>query len=171
MKRVYLAGPISGLSYEEAIERRRKAVELLKPLSAISPMRGKEELRGRDIVGNEGGYKGLKSPFNQPSGIVARDRHDVTSCDAILMDLESSRETGQISIGTMVELGWADMLRRPVVVVWGTGESDATMYTTNPNPHDHIFVRQLAGFHVETLEEACDVLKKILLPYEGLEVE
>lgn len=164
MKRVYLAGPISGLTYEEAIERRKLAVKLLAPIHAISPMRGKEELKGREIVGNAAGYANLTHPFNQPGGIVARDRYDVTNCEAILMDLEGSRRTGQISIGTMVELGWADMLRRPVVVVWGSQTLENW-----ENPHEHIFVRQLAGFHVETLEEACDILKKILLPYEGVE--
>jgi nucleoside 2-deoxyribosyltransferase len=73
---------------------------------------------------------------------ILQDKFDVVHCSAVLMNL-----TGAVgpSIGTMVELGWADAIGKPVVVVMDVG-----------NPHDHGFVTTLAMTVVKTLEEGIE---------------
>ncbi len=50
------------------------------------------------------------SPFNTKNAIIGRDRADCTRADLIIMNLLGAKK---VSIGTMVELGWSDMARKP----------------------------------------------------------
>lgn len=56
-----------------------------------------------------------------------------------------------ISIGTMVELGWASAAGIPVLLVMPTG-----------NVHDHPFTRALCNYRVSTIEEASDLIGALL---------
>ena len=58
----------------------------------------------------------------------------------------------KITIGTMVEYGWADAYRKPVI----------TVIEKTGNIHEHYFVRELTAFRVETLEKGLSVAKAIL---------
>ena len=55
-------------------------------------------------------------------------------------------------VGTLVELGWADAYRKPVVLV---GPPSAA--------RDHPLVSQIAGYTVETLEEGIALTRAFLL--------
>lgn len=150
MKTVYLAGPITGLTYEGCTDWRFKAIEELAKfgIKGLSPMRGKAFLANLKLISGTGEeYKDMGVLATQKS-VCARDRMDCTTSDLILMNLLGAKA---VSIGTMVELGWADGARRPVVLVIEEG-----------NPHHHMFVRELAGFIVPTLEEALAVIGTIL---------
>lgn len=147
-KRVYLAGPITGLSYNESTDWREFAKTFLAKycLDGISPMRGKDFLRGEKILGNDYAH-----PLANPHGIVSRDHNDVLTCDLILANFLGAKE---VSIGTMVEYGWARAYNKPIVCV---------MEKTG-NPHDHCFVRELSGFVVEKLEDGLDIARIVLNP-------
>lgn len=54
----------------------------------------------------------------------------------------------------MIEYGWADMARRPIISV----------IEKHGNLHDHSIVKELTGFRVETLEEGLHVAKAIFTP-------
>ncbi len=82
-------------------------------------------------------------------GIATRDRFDVASCNVMLAYLLGAEK---VSIGTMIEFGWADAARKPII----------TIMEKNGNPHDHAFVRELTGFRVESLDEGLYVAKSIL---------
>jgi len=56
-----------------------------------------------------------------------------------------------ISIGTMIEYGWASAHRIPIV----------TIIEPAGNIYDHPFIRKLTGFRVETLENGLSVVKSI----------
>lgn len=135
---VYLAGPIKGLSYDGATDWRRHAAGLLHiaGIEALSPMRHKAYLAGDQDIADDYPLSALSSQ----RGITARDRFDVGRCDVVLANLLGAE---QVSIGTMIELGWADGARKPIVLV---------MEDTG-NPHDHAMVRELANFRVLTLAE------------------
>lgn len=149
-RRVYLAGPITGLTFEGASDWREEARRQLWECDVYSPMRGKLRLKEfADISGTAEEY-GHMGPFYSPRGIVVRDKHDCLTADIILMNLLGAKE---VSIGSMVELGWATARDIPVVVVM---EPD--------NIHLHVFMEQLAGFVVGTLKEAVEVVKGVLLP-------
>lgn len=80
--------------------------------------------------------------------IVARDRNDVLTCDAVLMNLSGA---DKVSIGTMIEVGWADAFRKPIVLVL---EKD--------NPHVHDMVTEIAGFRVGTLEDGIHIINALM---------
>lgn len=145
--RVYLAGPIAGTSYERCTSWREYVKTKLPPdIVAVSPMRRKPYLKGRRRLGNR--YP-ARWPLSTDDGITTRDRFDVTRADAILMNLLGAE---RVTIGTMVELGWADILRKPVVLVM----------EKSGNVHDHPMVRHIAGFVVPTLERGIETIIAIL---------
>lgn len=151
MKKVYLSGPITGLMYDDAVDWREFAIkELAKSsIAGVSPMRAKEYLAQLDAPLSGHGREYLTmGVFSTPSAVVTRDRYDTRTADVMIMNLLGAK---QVSIGTMVELGWADAHRVPVVGVIEDG-----------NVHDHMFVNQLMGYRAESLSQAIHIVKAIL---------
>lgn len=149
---IYLAGTISGLTYEAAsLGWRARFAELVADVPQIqcySPMRAKDFLADRGKL--FGAYD--DHPFATEAGILARDRNDVRNC-ALMVACFLEGE-GHYSLGTACEFGWADAFGRPTIMVALEGD-----------PHrEHPILRRLAGFIVDTIEEAADVSKKLLLP-------
>jgi len=146
MKTVYLAGPISGLDYNGCNDWREHAKSQLKEwgIAGVSPMRGKEYLSLEKNISDE-----YDSVLSCQKGITTRDRFDSTSCDIMLVNLLGAKK---VSIGTMIEYGWADSARRPIISV----------IEKEGNPHDHSMVRELTGFRVESLDEGLYVARAIL---------
>ncbi len=152
MKSVYLAGPIRGLSYGSATDWREFAkVELAKyDIVGVSPMRAKEFLgRVSEIDANVNILEGLDEVIAGQKGLTTRDRFDATRCDVFLANLLGANK---VSIGTMIEYGWADACRKPII----------TIIEKEGNPHEHAMIRELTGFRVESLEEGLYVAKAIL---------
>jgi nucleoside 2-deoxyribosyltransferase len=139
--KVYLAGPITGLSYGEATDWRELfCIEGIEPLS---PMRAKSYLSQYETIPDS-----VNTPLSSPRGIVARDHWDVRRCDLVFANLLGAT---RISIGTMIELGWASAYGKPIVLVM---ESN--------NIHQHAMVNELTGFPCSTLEEGICILKSLL---------
>ena len=153
---VYLAGPITGQTFEESTAWRKHAAARLREhgIHSFSPLRGKEYLASigkLPAVVQGDRSKAVKPdlyPLSSNKGIVTRDRFDCMGSDLVLVHLA---EAQIISLGTMVELGWADAARRPIVVTMQPG-----------NVHEHAFVLEIAGFVVPTLDDALDVTISIL---------
>lgn len=154
-KSVYLAGPITGLTYDDGADWRVSvAADLLNSgIEAFSPLRAKDYLRRFGVLdagGSDGSsYVGV-NVLSNPQGITTRDRFDTTGRDVVLANLIGAE---RVSIGTMIELGWADASRTPIVLAMEPG-----------NIHAHAMVEAVAGFTVPTLEEAVAVVKAILTP-------
>lgn len=146
-KTVYLAGPITGCSYGEATDWRDGVAAVLAPhgIKGLSPMRGKEYLRNETNIGHS--YE--DTLLSSGKSIIARDRNDSTTSDLLVVNLLGA---SRVSIGTMVELGWADAHRVPVVLVM----------EKSGNVHDHRFVTELAGWHVDNLDDAVRVVLAVL---------
>jgi nucleoside 2-deoxyribosyltransferase len=144
--RVYLAGPISGKTFDESEGWRDYARRMLHltgtGIEAYSPMRAKEYLRDEGTIDPF-----VQSPevMSTPSGITTRDRWDCTRADVVLANFADSGD--RVSIGTCIELGWADISRVPVVGV-----------LPEDNVHNHPMVWELVGFRVPTLDEAIEVI-------------
>lgn len=148
MSKVYLAGAIAGLAYNEATDWRDHAQRrlALAGIKGYSPMRAKKFLENRPVLGGADDTH----PLTSGAGIVARDRFDVMTCDLVLVNLLGAE---RVSIGTMFEIAWADAFRKPVVLAMEEG-----------NIHQHLFVHQTVGFIVPTLDEAIEVVIAILNP-------
>lgn len=151
MKRVYLAGPISGLNYEGCTDWREYIkLELdIEGIEVFSPMRGKEFLK------NTGPISAITNPTNNSmrtdAAITTRDRNDVKKADVIIMNLLDAKI---VSIGTMIEAGWADAFGVPVILI----------IEKEGNIHEHTILRRIAGYRVDTIDEAIKIAEIMLLP-------
>lgn len=146
---VYLCGPITGLSHDEARLGWRKQMrdELAESeIDAISPMRNKDHLKKEHDLSAEGYPEHLLS---SPKLITTRDRWDTQRCDLVFSNLLGA---SRVSIGSMIELGWCDSMRIPMVVAMEDG-----------NPHEHCMVREL-GIIVSDLDTAVGLIKSFLIP-------
>lgn len=152
--KVYLAGPITGLTYDSAVGWRDHAKAALEAvgIKAYSPLRLQEMLReyGNLDAGGLGSDYVDTHPLLSASGMTTRDRHDVRTADAVLVNfLGASRA----SLGTAMELAWADAYRVPTVVVMKPG-----------NVHDHALIREVSGYIVADVDTALECIKGVLLP-------
>lgn len=147
MKSVYLAGPISGLDYAGAQGWRDRAGALLaaRGIVGLSPLRAKQYLAAAGPLAVDG----YAQPLSTAKGLTTRDRMDCTRSDLVIANLLGA---DRVSVGTMIELGWADGARNPIVLVM---EKEG-------NVHEHAMVRELAGFVVDTVDQACDLAVAIL---------
>ena len=144
---VYMTGPIGGCSYAGATTWRDKFNSLLAGydnVKCLSPMRNKEYLVG-DMSIDSVEYE---TPSSCPKGVYTRDRWDSLRCDLMVANL---LDATRVSIGTMIEFGWADSRGIPVIFVM---EAD--------NIHNHILIRGGPGFRVATLGEAAELTKAML---------
>lgn len=151
---VYLAGPISGCSYAGATDWRDQAICVLARagIKGLSPMRAKDYLKS---VESDVGFSstceeyGHLSPLSGPRGIMTRDRFDATRCGVLLVNLLGA---SKVSVGTVMEIAWADLRRTPIVVA----------IEPSGNPHEHAMVNEAIGFRCVTLDEALHVTTAIL---------
>lgn len=149
MYKIYLAGPITGWSYDQCTNwREYVAQEISEEIQCISPMRGKDELKGSVLIHEE--YK--DHPMCSASAITNRDRFDLSRSNAVLMHLPEP-PNGKISIGTMIELGWADAQRIPVVVVMKENSA-----------YNHPMLTNIASIIVPDLDMGIAAIESIILP-------
>lgn len=141
---VYLAGPITGLSFQTADGWRTKAQRMLSVRSkgtvvGVSPLRKKSYLSTETILGHS--YEDW--PLSSQRGIFARDRYDCKRADAILANL---LDTSYVSIGTVMEIAWGVDNNIPIILILEKGSA-----------HDHPMIREACPFIVDTLEYGIDV--------------
>jgi len=146
MKTVYLCGPITGLSYGECTDWRQfVARHVAQDIIPLSPLRGKRYLENEKEIGDS--YEHIAMSTAQ--AITTRDRFDLQSCDMMIANFLGAKK---VSIGSVIELGWADAFRKPVILV----------IESENNIHEHSIVNSIAGFRVSTLKEAITIVNATL---------
>lgn len=146
MKKIYLAGPISGLDWKQATEWRQYVEDELSDfgIECLSPLRFKNFLASETSIRDS--YP--DHPLANTRAIYTRDRWDVSRSDVVLVNFVGATK---VSIGTILEIAWADMLNKPIV------------YLSDPdNIHNHAMVMEAVGFVVHSLEEAVEVVKALM---------
>lgn len=144
----YLAGPISGCSFEGATDWRDKIIQLLPDeIVGLSPMRGKHYLQEVKKIGDS--YEDIA--LSSARGIFTRDFNDCRRSDVLIVYLLGAEK---VSIGTVMEIAWAKAFNVPVIAVM---ENDG-------NLHDHAMIREAIGFRVTSLEEAAHIATVLLMP-------
>lgn len=153
--KVYLAGPISHTTWKGATDWRMAVREELAKygIEGIDPMRGKADLRellGRkhfDTVYGQAAqaYENYDNPMASAKAILNRDRWDVYNADVILVNFLGAKK---VSIGTVMEIAWANALGKLVIVAM---EDD--------NVHAHGMLIHCMGIICDTLEEAVAATK------------
>lgn len=149
-KTVYLAGPISGLNYKGATEWRETVIKELDDvgIKGLNPMRAKDYLKNMENLDKNCVEYGHLNVMSSPKGITTRDRWDATRSDMLLVNMLGA---DRVSIGTVMEIAWADLSRTPIVLAMEEG-----------NPNEHAMLESVVGFRVNTLEEAVDIVKAAL---------
>lgn len=156
MHKVYLAGAITGLTFGDAEDWRSYAKANLDEngITGYSPLRAKDYLLSAGILsGHPDAYK--DQVLSSAKGILNRDRWDVMTCDAMLVNLLGAE---RVSVGTVMEIAYADAFRKPTVVVM---EED--------NIHHHAMLDTAVGWIVDDLDFGIELVKAILLP-DGIKV-
>lgn len=145
--KIYTAGPISGQGYDEVMTRYRSQVTTLQNMGfeVLCPMTGKEYLRN-EIEFKAQGYDMYPASCNH--AIKERDRWMVGQVDLVLVDFTECK--GIVSIGSCMELAWADELKKHSIVVMEEG-----------NIHQHCFIIECADIVFPTMDEAYKYLSNL----------
>jgi nucleoside 2-deoxyribosyltransferase len=153
--KIYLAGPIAGQTGDAVnVSIAEKSAVLIDfGFLVYHPMVGKESLILKSETFKPSGYEDF--PIATNHAIFARDKWMVAQSDVILADLSNSG--GRVSIGTMMEIAWANFLGKQIIVIMPFG-----------NVHDHLFVREAATIIFGNMEEAYDYLRELSLSRMGL---
>ena len=147
MKSVYLAGPITGTSYDECVDWRKYIRRALPAqIKAYSPMRAKDYLEEETDVKHIYEEKVMSSQ----RGLFARDANDCRMCDGLIVNFIGAEK---VSIGSVMEIAWFWWQRKPIVLIMAHG-----------TVHDHPMIREACPFTVQTLDEAIHVMTAVLLP-------
>ncbi len=150
MPKVYLAGPITGCTFDGCTEWRDVAKEVLSAagIQAFSPMRAKDYLKNYGELTGSYPDAGL---FSSARNIMTRDHFDCTNADVVFAYLKGAT---RISSGTVMEIAWAFDRQIPLVAV----------IEKEGNPHSHPMIDEAIGFRAETLEDGLVIVKAILTP-------
>lgn len=143
--KIYLVGPITGLSYSQVMDRYRAQFSLLKSYGyqPICPMVGKDYLKNERVLHG----LGYTNPTSTGRAIKGRDRWMVKQADILLADFTDSEVA---SIGSCMELAWADILGKHVIAV-----------IPEVNVHRHAFIIECANIIFTEMEEAYAYLKDL----------
>ncbi len=149
---VYLAGPITGLTYEDARATwRHEIVGYFAPhILPYSPMRVVSALQPEQGLSDRKDATGVKGMLVNRA-ILGRDETDLRNADAMVANfLEAQRP----SLGTVAEMGMAHILRVPVILVM----------EKKGNIHEHPFVSSIAYERTDSLREAAEIVNHLLTP-------
>lgn len=143
---VYLAGPIAGLTYQQAREWRWAAKSYFKPygIKVYDPLNGAEHLMDAGVLDTSSHEE---NPMTSAKGIMAQDFLYCTKAGMVLANFTGAN---RISCGTVMECAWAYQARVPLVVV-------------GDDLHDHTMLHSAADFWVDTLAVALEICRKVLM--------
>ena len=147
---VYLSGPITGLSYGTSIDWREYATKSFPPhIQGVSPMRGHRMLDGLGSITDHI----MEHPYRTDAAINRRDKFDTLRADAVLVNLLGAQ---RVSIGTVLEIGWAYDHNIPVVVA----------IEPEGNVHEHAMLRDAFTIRVSSLDEAIEAVTAVVSTHE-----
>lgn len=131
---VYLAGPLTGATLDDACSWRQNVTERLEEsgFKVFTPLKG-------DVYLNK---TGMISDRIHPGKyfIYQRDKFYCRESGIILANFLGAKD---VSIGTVCEIAWSDILDHYCVVVM-----------ENDNIHSHAFIQNAAGFITDDLDDA-----------------
>lgn len=153
MKRfVYLAGPVLGMTEDQANDWRKLADNDLADFGivGISPLRC-EPIHGETY---EAGYPDER--FGTARAIMSKNMFDVKQCDMVLAYIPKPEPGKHHSWGTMQELAWGRAFDKPVILV-----------SDDPEIRNHPVINASCGWVLDNLEDAIAVAVGILGGYTG----
>jgi len=134
---------MTGMTLEHVTTWRERARVALEDagFTVLDPARGLVFLEPESVVRDA-----YEEEFTENKHVVfARDKFDATRADLLFVNLKHAT---RISIGTMMEMGWAYLSGRFVV----------TVIEKEGNPHMHTFVREASSIWFDDPDDACDYI-------------
>lgn len=173
---IYLAGPITGLNWEQATKWRTDLTERFKDASTgrinyitLSPLRGKEYLKQeKNIKDSYANYV-----MSTPKSITERDLNDVRRSDLIIVNFLGATK---VSIGTVFEIGAARALNIPIILIIEdpiifdlnselvsvSNYTAETLEYVKRNIHDHSMIRESATTILSNIDDVFEVSLHLL---------
>lgn len=151
---VYLAGPVLGTTEAQAHHWREDVAGKLSNhgIVGVSPLRC-EPIHGERYGP---GYP-EDEKFGTARAVMNKNLLDVQKCDMTLAYIPKPiNGVAHHSWGTIAELAWAKALGKPAILV-----------TNDPEIMEHPVLNASAGWVLDNLEDACDVLIGVLGAYAG----
>lgn len=147
MSKVYLSGPITGLTYAAArFGWRKEFADRLAPgITVLSPMRHEGHLA--EVKGKLA-KEYPEHLFSHPKIIVSKDLLDIDMSDIVVANFLGAKKP---SIGTVSEMGYAKAKGKTIVTILEEG-----------NVHNHPFVTELSNAVVGTLDDALTIVNSLL---------
>ena len=135
---VYLAGPMAGMTVKQCRAWRVASTPALEDagFTILDPT--------RELIGYPDDYM-LDQQADNKRVVFARDKFDATRADILLVNL---LEAADKSLGTLMEVAWAYLAGKFIVVVM----------EPKGNPHDHVFIQEAASIVKPTVEEGVDYI-------------
>lgn len=154
MSKVYLSGPIQGLTYKDArYGWRKEFTDMLDPeIVVLSPMRHEGHLAELNDQPIEIGRL-PKNMFSRPKMIVAKDYLDIDESTIVVINLLGATK---ISQGTIAEVGYATAKGKTIIVI----------REPEGNIHNTPFISEAASAVVGSCWEAAQLVNSLLS--EGL---
>lgn len=147
MSKVYLSGPITGLTYKEARFgwRQEFADQLAPGITVLSPMRHEGHLA--EVKGKLA-KEYPEHLFSHPKMIVSKDLLDIDMSDIVVAFFLGAKKA---SIGTVAEMGYAKAKGKTIVTIMEP-----------ENVHNHPFVTELSNAVVGSLGDAIAIVNSLL---------
>lgn len=149
-KNVYLAGAIAGCNKGEANDWRN---DVKAKLNAFG-VQGISPLRCEPMIGKRYKLNYEDPKFGTASAIAAKNELDVRECDLTLVYLPKELNDRRPSYGTIIELAWARILNKPVILV-----------TDDPYLVNHPLTSYCARWILPTLDDAVEVIRGLYSDY------
>ena len=156
---VYLAGPITGLTFGDCTNWRDNFAKLLNctNIHTLSPMRGKDHLAIDKQTDEEHKIQDSydDNPMTSKNGINTRDYNDVKRSDVVVFNMLGAE---RVSIGTVMEMAWCRAFGKPVVLIM----------EDSGNIHEHCMFLHYVGFRVNNIVDAVSVVMSLCLTDQEL---
>jgi len=150
-KFIYLAGPITGCGKKEANDWRDDIRQCLSEnIIGVSP------LRCEPLIGRKYKHSYDDRRFGTTSAISGKNWLDTTLCDMVLAYLPREINDRRPSYGTVIELGWAIGMRKPIIVV-----------SDDPALINHPLIVDNVNWIFDNFEDALDVIHGLFDVYTG----
>jgi nucleoside 2-deoxyribosyltransferase len=146
---IYLAGPIQ--DFKDCANWRDQITQEFNHygIRTLNPLRHKEQLHNF----NTSTMPVLNDEIHAKEKIIKRrDRLDIQQSQGVIACFTGVQKA---SVGTCIEMGWADAYDKPIIVVMDRGIG---------NPHDHAMLREIAWAIVDDLDEAARLMASFILP-------
>lgn len=138
--KVYLIGPMSGVSYDDSNRWREEAREYFKRygIEVLSPLDRQRDLANSKSISDTYPTR----PFGTAKSVIRSDHRDVQEADALLANFSGAKK---VSIGSIFELAWGWENNKPIVIV-------------EDHLHKHAMIDEAVWWKANSPKEACDIL-------------